>query len=60
MPTKQEAKDKIAAAEKGCAKVQAEWVAADKALGLLQTEKGCVAMAPPTTFTVALHKNRGH
>jgi hypothetical protein len=33
MSTKQEAKTKITAAEKGCSKVQAEWVAADKALG---------------------------
>lgn len=33
MPTKQEAQSKIAAAEKACSEVLAEWVAADRALG---------------------------
>lgn len=33
MSAKQEAQVKIAAAEERCEKVQAEWIAADKALG---------------------------
>jgi len=33
MPSKQEAKDKIAAAEEGCTKVMAAWYVAHKTLG---------------------------
>ena len=60
MPSKQDAQDKIAAAATACEKVQAEWVAADKALGGSVGTNGYGIYRDRTELRSKLALARGH